>query len=813
MTRPGLLTLVAVLIVAGVQPARSQGTHPSPTRRTPPKSSRSDTEALHSISTRLTRLLHSHPPRAAPPPPCSGHGTLNPDSTCSCDNPRPAAGASGWTGGLCQVPVVGLDTQTLASHEAQSGNLESATWKCYHTATPAVGDWNYLSLQLKQLDGDPDVYGMFYNASDAARYPTGNTLGWDFREVSSSSRDFVQLSVQRQRWAHTNAVGVYLCVTAYGDHVTSYELRSMFTKCPGGFTQGEGTEDANSVATVCSAVSGGAGEVPGRCDESTGECVCEAYEDHTFVKPEGSEHDDVPSELGFDSCGSRIDFVPAGSKGKTWEDVNLEADSWAFYRFEITDDDYQVLVTMERDETDGGSARLFLRHETLPDSRWGHHDLPDDFVSGTHPTQEVAVTKGDVAFVAGTWYAGVHAGTGSPSKFTVSVRKYDCPRDCSGRGECVVAQNGTRACRCDTGPLGPYLGVGCEEEYSGLTPAKDGWHVNGTLGAADYDFFMLPAVDVRESKRQIELVLSAEYTRDESSYYWRPERPVLLLLHGDDRTVFPSADNYTFKVTMETRSKEYSIQLCAAQMRGAKWQAALYNPARTVPMEYSMSFRKKGVCPSATDGECSDNGDCVADVTSPDFATCKCKTGWTAADCNFRTCPEGSFIAVPLKDPEGGHAATTCYRECVDGKHRADGCDRVSCDPPARSAADGSGCVTDECAGDLFFVDAGRDVSCVKRCVAASPGSPKRLSETCDPDTVRGARGSSGERVFRGTMAAAVIALVVVAGGLGYYAYAACGGAELVSAMKAAFTGGSGRGFRHYDRFDGETNDFGYDTP
>ena len=54
---------------------------------------------------------------------------------------------------------------------------------------------------------------------------------------------------------------------------------------------------------------------------------------------------------------------------------------------------------------------------------------------------------------------------------------------------------------------------------------------------------------------------------------------------------------------------------------------------------------------------------------------------------------------------------------------------------------------------------------------------------------------------------------VLVAGGVGYYAYVACGVAELVSAMKAAFTGGSGRGFRHYDRFDGETNDFGYDTP
>ena len=256
------------------------------------------------------------------------------------------------------------------------------------------------------------------------------------------------------------------------------------------------------------------------------------------------------------------------------------------------------------------------------------------------------MTRGDVAFVAGTWYAGVHAGADASSKFTLTVQRFDCPRDCSGRGECIHEQNGTRTCACDTGPLGPYLGPGCEEEYSGLTPSADGWHVNGTLGASDYDFFALPDIDIRESKRQIELVLSARYDRDETSYYWRPERPVLLLNHGD-RSAFPSADNYTFKVTMEERSKEYSIQLCAAQMRGSKWQAALYNPARTVPMVYSMSFRKKGVCPSATDGECSDNGDCVADVTSPDFATCRCKTGWAGADCNFRACPEGSFIAVP----------------------------------------------------------------------------------------------------------------------------------------------------------------------
>ena len=168
----------------------------------------------------------------APRPPCSGHGTLNLNSTCSCENPRPAAGATGWTGGLCHVPVVGLATQTIGTNEAQSDSLESAAWKCYHMATPAATDWNYLSLELKQLDGDPDVYGMLYNASDDGRYPTGNTRGWDFREVSSSARGSARLTVGKRDWAHPNAEGVYLCVTAYGDRVASYELRSMFTRCP-----------------------------------------------------------------------------------------------------------------------------------------------------------------------------------------------------------------------------------------------------------------------------------------------------------------------------------------------------------------------------------------------------------------------------------------------------------------------------------------------------------------------------------------------------------------------------------------------------
>jgi len=55
-------------------------------------------------------------------------------------------------------------------------------------------------------------------------------------------------------------------------------------------------------------------------------------------------------------------------------------------------------------------------------------------------------------------------------------------------------------------------------------------------------------MDLRQSRRQIELVLSAQYERDDPPYFWEPERPVLLLMHGATRTDFPSITNYTFKV-------------------------------------------------------------------------------------------------------------------------------------------------------------------------------------------------------------------------------------------------------------------------
>jgi hypothetical protein len=88
----------------------------------------------------------------------------------------------------------------------------------------------------------------------------------------------------------------------------------------------------------------------------------------------------------------------------------------------------------------------------------------------------------------------------------------------------------------------------CTEEFTALEPGEGGvYGVNGTLQSADYDYFMLPEMDLRESRRQIELVLSAKYDRDDPPYYWQSERPVLLLLRGDSRGDFPSVSNYTFK--------------------------------------------------------------------------------------------------------------------------------------------------------------------------------------------------------------------------------------------------------------------------
>lgn len=50
---------------------------------------------------------------------------------------------------------------------------------------------------------------------------------------------------------------------------------------------------------------------------------------------------------------------------------------------------------------------------------------------------------------AGTWYAGVEGDDHTDCTYTITINKFDCPMNCSDRGTCLHAANGTRMCQCD----------------------------------------------------------------------------------------------------------------------------------------------------------------------------------------------------------------------------------------------------------------------------------------------------------------------------------------------------------------------------
>jgi hypothetical protein len=715
---------------------------------------------------------------------CSGHGTKDTDDKCVCDDPTPAVGATGYVGEECEIETLGVAIPTIDAPLEETGTLPGSKWRCYF-ANVSEG-WNHLQVSLEHPDedaGDPDVHGVFFDAETRPEsQPRVETSAYDFREVSSAAHRFVDVSVSRRDIAADagEAKNVYLCVQAYGDARTTYTLTAAFSTCPASFTFSANASETTSVSfRECSSPVTSQDQnqqVPGTCDSVTGTCDCAAFDDHTFRAPSEFEGYRVSSlfsdsGLGFSSCAARIDFVDAKLRPNASSPValftqqRLSPGSWRFYEFEIGASSdpagaapHQVAVALSKD-ADGGAAAMYARHETVPTNHWGHYDLPEDWVSGTDETQEILITEGDAFWETGKWYVGVCASGGRETVFDISFSYFECPRNCSDRGVCVVSSDApkTRHCVCDVNPQTntPYLKDDCSEEFSawnapmGTGSGGTSFSVNGTLDSSDYDYFALPDLDVRESRRQIEIVVSASYYKAEAMYDWEA-KPALLLKRGvlgvQGRSAFPSASDYTFKVNLENFHEEYKIELCASQFKSATWNAAVYNPERVEPMTYTVSFKKQGVCPSSNAQECSGHGSCrSSDAADPLFATCDCDDGWTASDCNFPSCPEGSYIALP-PGADGGPGAT-CFRGCQGGKRRSSGCDAVVCAPPARAAAaHGSGgngpirCVTDECDSDFFKVDEAKDETCVVRCVSSDPtdvSGPRRLQDACDPHTVR----------------------------------------------------------------------------
>ena len=153
-------------------------------------------------------------------------------------------GQTGWTGDLCQAETIGIATQTVASHETQSGHLPGSAWRCFVMSTPPDAEWHYLAVELKHTypEGDPDLYGLFVNATHPT-YPSGTTRGYDFREISSSSYRTVTVTARKEEH-HRDATGVYLCIEAYGDHNTTFELQAAFSECPAAFVSPPGAARA-----------------------------------------------------------------------------------------------------------------------------------------------------------------------------------------------------------------------------------------------------------------------------------------------------------------------------------------------------------------------------------------------------------------------------------------------------------------------------------------------------------------------------------------------------------------------------------------
>ena len=80
---------------------------------------------------------------------------------------------------------------------------------------------------------------------------------------------------------------------------------------------------------------------------------------------------------------------------------------------------------------------------------------------------------------AGTWYAGINGDDAMECKFTLSINKFDCPLNCSGRGRCIHNTNGTHTCQCDevrTSPGGSLLcGAPADLETKGLFQLLAAW--------------------------------------------------------------------------------------------------------------------------------------------------------------------------------------------------------------------------------------------------------------------------------------------------------------------------------------------------
>ena len=632
------------------------------------------------------------------------------------------------------------------------GNLTGDAMECYKLDTPwasymphDAGAWQYMSFDLEILDGgnetaDPDLYGMF-STDPKKDKPLERKDSYDFRETSSKSRKHSSLTVSKKGVGYGNDYKYsYVCIHAY-DVRAVYDLKAVRSECPSEFFQGE--------ARVCSSPYGAEGSEKRYSQCSEAKCTCKAP--YTTPKDYFGKTMEVYDNLGFDNCAASVHTAKlSGEKPELNKPRQLQVKgghvdvgAWNFYQVNITDEDWQMHVTLDCDSCNGTHTHnpgfharpmLYMKYGSPPGNGWDRtsREYMYDYKPRYFGDLEILADATQSKFRTGTWFIGVY-GTGNPRtlskdllqgfNYTLTMFTYNCPHGCNGRGkECKIQdpslRNSSRSCSCE----GNYFMEDCSGEADPLEYNK----MKHLSFEGQYDYFELPQVSVAESTRNVELSLKASYSGFDCK--WQGCNPVLLVQQGagDD---YPQLDSYSAKAELQSSGKEYELSVCASSLSQGMWRGAIFNPRDYLRMDYNITVEKKVYC--------------LNDCTSPDHGTCgengicQCKNGFAGGDCSVSTmCAEGTR----KKEVQGGGI---CWKECAcstqGGKTTCgygDTCAHFECVKPKRWSGKGAHCVEDACTADQFVVDPVTKVGCLKRC-RCSQGRACTLDTVCDVSTAQ----------------------------------------------------------------------------
>eukprot|EP00873_Tetraselmis_striata_P005958 jgi/Tetstr1/426222/TSEL_001616.t1 len=653
---------------------------------------------------------------------CGSHGRSDPDNggACVCDTPHPEPGQQGWTGTSCDIEVYGAaadGSDETAACAAQRCNLLPAdSMRCWSFKTEWMSrfsPWNFLTLQLDRTseEGDPDLYGMFWGGSSGE----GRTIDqdsaffmaqFDFEETSSSSHPLVGMSVNKELdiGLHADYAGVYLCVHAYGQYDAEFSLRASTTLCPSSFS-----EDGELL--TCS-TRAGAPESERRYDQCVdGACSCR--------KPYRKPFAAVPEGVGFESCAAEI--VPVMNEVKATAHRIIEHDTWTFFTFNVTKDDYEVAVNVFAGEAhSNGNVELYLSHSVPPSDEYGMHDLAGAtrFTMDDADREEAKLSKHDDLDVwrEGLWYAGVR-NTGMRTPYNLEVIRFQCPSGCNGHGQCTPEH----ICLCNRS----YMKEDCSATKSSI--AFDREVATQTPEVFETVYFELPPVD---TDGHVEVTVTVQCWSSDEGIMFEMVTPQAYLKGSDVPNDYPTYENYTMRQDITAPHHPYSMYIPASQL-SKRWILAIENPSRTAPLAYSVRVSKQAFCPNGCTND--KHGTCAAD------GVCRCSADWMGADCAIpaSACKHGTFRAQHREEDRG-----TCWQRCECAGSACDfgsECTEFTCqqDPKADGAAslrrvEGKDtCVEDECTADLITVNAEAGYVCTQACDCPDDGGPCRLAAAC----------------------------------------------------------------------------------